>query len=86
MTAVDTLIADLRKQRTSGYAQPVIVPVDSFVAALNELAAGGGPAGGDLSGTFPNPVVDGIQSQPVSAAAPLAGQQLKFIGGVWTPT
>lgn len=42
-------------------------------------------AGGDLSGTYPDPTVARIRSRPVSAVAPVAGQVLKFDGVNWAP-
>ncbi|MGL6147674.1 MAG: hypothetical protein ACRC1V_04270, partial [Plesiomonas sp.] len=40
---------------------------------------------GDLTGTLPNPTVDGLQGRPVSGAAPASGQVLKWNGTSWAP-
>jgi len=44
-----------------------------------------GVAGGDLSGTFPYPIVKGIQGKPVSNDPPAVGQVLKWNGSAWEP-
>jgi hypothetical protein len=45
----------------------------------------GGAAGGDLSGSYPNPTVARLQGRAVSTTAPATGQVLKWNGTAWSP-
>jgi hypothetical protein len=47
---------------------------------------GSGAAGGDLSGTYPNPVVDGIQGRPLASTAPATSQAIIWTGTTWEPS
>ena len=42
-----------------------------------------GPAGGDLSGSYPNPTVVGLQGLPLSSVTPTSGQILEWNGTTW---
>ena len=44
-----------------------------------------GPAGGDLSGSYPDPTVVALQGNAVSPVAPAAGDNLVWSGSQWTP-
>jgi hypothetical protein len=43
------------------------------------------PAGGDLSGNFPGPVVAKVQGRPVDSAAPSTNNLMGWDGSKWTP-
>lgn len=62
-------------------------PIDPGVASWTDSgtisALPTGPAGGDLSGNYPDPLVVGLEGYPIEPAPPIAGDTLVFDGTQW---
>lgn len=59
----------------------------TIISASSTPNTGNGFAvGGDITGFMPNPTVDGLQGNAVSATAPTSGQALVWDGTAWAPT
>ena len=61
------------------------IDLNTINGAAYPPSISGTTAGGDLSGIYPNPKVDGLQGYAVSNVAPISGQTLQWSGSEWTP-
>lgn len=67
-----------------GTTEMVTVPTSIYANSAGS-AAPSGTAAGDLSGSYPSPVVSKLLGRTLSTTAPTSGQVLKYNGTAWVP-
>lgn len=76
MTALSDFIAQLQQNDIAPGIQPIRAQVETFVAALNEIASGGDVVlGGDVIGPSNANTVVKLQNSAIQSGAPTDGQQ-----------
>lgn len=74
-----------RMSKGTGPAEMVPLGLAQAPGGIVPTGVPRGNAGGDLSGTYPNPIVSGIQGQTVTGTIPNANDILQFTSGSWGP-